>query len=43
MMMLSVPLDADFYCVIAHDNLVAVAEPTSRITSKIARIFNVSA
>jgi len=34
------PPNAKFYKVIARENLVAVAEPTSRITSAIARIFN---
>ncbi len=34
------PRDTEFYKVIAHGDLVAVAEPTSRITSSIARIFN---
>ncbi len=34
------PRNTEFYKVIAHENLVAVAEPNSRITSTIARIFN---
>ena len=35
------PHAAEFYKVIARDNLLAIAEPTSRITSTIARIFNI--
>ncbi|MGH7837802.1 MAG: hypothetical protein ACREQC_08265, partial [Candidatus Binataceae bacterium] len=34
------PRDAELFKVIARGNLVAVAEPVSRLTSTIARIFN---
>jgi tRNA pseudouridine55 synthase len=35
------PHDARLYKVIARDELLAIAQPTSRITSTIARLFNV--
>jgi len=35
------PRDAELFKVIARGNLVAIAEPVSRLTSTIARIFNV--
>jgi tRNA pseudouridine55 synthase len=35
------PRDAELFKVIAHGNLIALAEPVSRMTSTIARIFNV--
>lgn len=34
------PRDAPYFKVIARDRLIAVAEPVSRVTAKIARIFN---